>query len=184
MNESHISKRYAKAVLSYARELGEDQVLYAKMLMLAHNCAVMPELIQTLVSPVVKPTDKMTLILDAGDGRNLKSYNAFARIAIENQRGELIRNIALAYIKMYRNDNNISVIHLTSARPLSEGIRQRIGKSITDRTHGTAEIEIRIDESIEGGFILQVDDRRLDASVKGQLDRIRHQLTGKERKLV
>lgn len=184
MNESHISRRYAKAVLSYARDLGEDQALYTRMLMLDRSCAEMPKLVQTLVSPVVAPDDKKALVLGAGGGGGLASYDAFARLVIENQRGELVRNIALAYINMYRNDNNISVIHLTSARPLSDGIRERIGKSVTDRTHGTAEIDIRIDETIGGGFILQVDDRRLDASVKGQLDRIRRQLTGKERKLV
>lgn len=184
MNESHISKRYAKAVLSYAHDLGEEEALYAKMLELAQTCRELPALLQTLDSPVVREEKKCELIISAGGEGELKSYDAFARLIVENHREDLVRSIALAYVRLYRKINNISVINLTSAIRLPEGIRERIRRNVTSRTHGTAEIEIEIDPSIEGGFILQVDDLRLDASVKGQLDKIRRQLTKKDKKIV
>ena len=46
------------------------------------------------------------------------------------------------------------------------------------------EIESIVDESLIGGFIMEVDSLRLDASVQGQLREIRKQLVKPNRKLV
>jgi F0F1-type ATP synthase delta subunit len=47
-----------------------------------------------------------------------------------------------------------------------------------------AEVEYIVDESIMGGFRMEVASRRIDASVEGQLRRIRKELVKQNRKLV
>ncbi|MBR4037690.1 MAG: F0F1 ATP synthase subunit delta, partial [Tidjanibacter sp.] len=55
---------------------------------------------------------------------------------------------------------------------------------VEERTGGVAEINTHILPSIEGGFVLQVDDLLLDASLKGQLEKIRKELLRKNKTLV
>lgn len=184
MNESLISRRYAKAIIEYASELGEARALYESMRVLARNCTAIPQLMQTLANPMVAPAEKQRLIQDAGGGGAQRSYDAFVRVVLENRREKLILNIALAYIRLYRSLHNISVISLTSARPMSHTVYARISRDITERTRGTAEIEVHIDDSLAGGFILQINDLRLDASVRGQLEKIKRQMTSNARNLV
>ncbi|MCL2562105.1 MAG: F0F1 ATP synthase subunit delta [Rikenellaceae bacterium] len=177
MNEGFISRRYAKALMAYAHELGEEQALYERMRVLAQGCVTVPQLMHTICNPMVTPAQKSQLIRSAGgEGGAEKSYDAFVRVVRENHRERLVLNIALAYMKLYRAAHNISIISITSARPMSHELHERIRRDIIERTHGEAEIELHIDESLDGGFIIQIDDRRLDASVKGQLAKIRRQL--------
>lgn len=158
--------------------------MYERMRVLAQTCAAVPQLVRTLSNPMIAVEEKQRLMYDAGGKGAEKSYDAFVRVVLENRRERLIFNMALAYMKLYRNENNISVISITSAKPLSHAVYGRIYSDITARTHGTAEIEVRIDDSLDGGFIMQIDDRRLDASVKGQLEKIKRQLAGRQKDLV
>lgn len=184
MNDSLISRRYAKAIIEYATELGEEQALYESMRVLAQNFAAIPELTHTLANPMIATAEKQRLIQSAGGVGAQRSYDAFVRVVLDNRREKLILNIAMAYIRLYRSVNNISVISLTSARPMSHGVYARISQDITSRTRGTAEIEVHIDDSLGGGFILQINDLRLDASVRGQLEKIKRQMMNNTRNLV
>ena len=85
--------------------------------------------------------------------------------------------IALSYQLIYRKMKKISVVHLTSATKLSNQALDRIRLFTEQKTHGKVEFSTRIDSSIVGGFIYQLNDLRIDASVKGQLDRISRQLS-------
>lgn len=60
---------------------------------------------------------------------------------------------------------NVTVV---SAHPLSAALR----KSIEEATPG-ADIVERVDERLMGGAVIRIDDRRIDASVAGTLQRLK-----------
>ena len=80
--------------------------------------------------------------------------------------------MALEYMSLYRKSNNISVVHLTSATELDKEVTERIAASVVAKTQGAVELDCRIDPSLGGGFIFRIDDKQLDASVRGALERI------------
>jgi len=47
---------------------------------------------------------------------------------------------------------------------------------VAQAVKGTVEFDLSVDEEILGGFILQLDNQRMDASVKGQLRKLRAEL--------
>jgi len=55
---------------------------------------------------------------------------------------------------------------------------------VTDNVGGTLELEKVIDPAIMGGFILEVEDVRWDASILGQLTRIRNEFIERNRRIV
>ena len=176
MNEGLISKRYAKALYDHAQDLGEESVLYHRMQILETLWRKMPELRNSLKSPI--PVETKIGLLKNATGKNAeKSYLDFINLVVTNHRTDYILMITLSYQLIYRKKKQINVVHLTSAKRLSSKAMERIRYFTDTQTSGRVEFTSRIDPSIVGGFIFQLNDLRIDASVKGQLEQINRQLT-------
>jgi F-type H+-transporting ATPase subunit delta len=177
MNEGLISKRYASALYDYAAEMHEETLLYHRMQILEAILHKFPDLKNSLKSPMVPLEEKMKL-LNSATGKNAEqSYLAFIDLVARNHRLDSLFMIALSYQMIYRQKKRISVVHLVSAKRLPSKAIERIRTFTEQKTQGNVEFSNRIDASIIGGFIFQLNDERIDASVKGQLDRINRQLT-------
>ena len=74
--------------------------------------------------------------------------------------------------------NNITGCSLTVARPVSENVVRKFQKFVESRTDNKVDMKVVVNPTIKGGFILQYDDNRLDASLNGQIQRIRRKLVG------
>ena len=47
---------------------------------------------------------------------------------------------------------------------------------VAQAVKGTVEFNVQVDKELLGGFILQLDNQRMDASVKGQLRQLKAEL--------
>lgn len=176
MNDGLISKRYAKALLAFAAARGEDKLMYESMKQLSASIAATPRLRDVLQSPAVAAGDKEELLCGAAGEAAGESYRRFVRLALKNRREGSLQSIALSYLDLYRRVHRIGRVSVVSAAPLSGDFVGRIRYDVERRTRGTVEIDLRVDPSLGGGFIFQMDDFRVDASVAGQLEKIRRQL--------
>lgn len=184
MNEGLISQRYAKALYEYALQLNEEETLYSRLQILSKELQTIPQMKDILYNPMISFNDK-TLLLNEATGKSPEqSYLSFVNLILENRREKSILQIALSYQSLYRKKKNIRVVSLISAEELQPDFVARICKDVTDQTHGTVEFSNHIDQSLEGGFIFQLNDLRLDASVKNQLERIRRQFLQKNKTIV
>ena len=176
MNEGLISKRYAKALYDHASGIHEESLLYHRMQILATLWQKMPDLKESLRSPMVSVADKTKLLQNATGKNAEQSYLDFVDLVVVNHRLDSLYMIALSYQLIYRQRKRISVVHLVSANQLPYKSLERIRLFTEQQTHGKVEFSNRIDPSIVGGFIFQLNDLRIDASVKGQLERINRHL--------
>ncbi len=185
MNEGLISKRYAKALLEFSTARGEDKSLYEHMRRLSKSIAASQQLRDALVNPVLSLEDKTQLIcVAAGNGAIELSFERFIAMVVKNHREHLLQNMALGYMELYRRVHRISVVNLVSVKPMSGYALERIRLDVERRTHGTVELDTHVDESIRGGFVFQINDLRLDATVAGQLEKVRRQFIQKNRILI
>ena len=143
-----------------------------------------PGLRETLANPMVGRSDKSALLVNAAGGDVDESFRRFVTLVLENGRETLFHDIALSYMEVYRRAHNIAVVTLVSVEPMSELMLERVRLDVERRIHGRVELETRTDPSLQGGFIFQVGDLRLDASISGQLERIRQQFIKKNRVIV
>ncbi len=92
----------------------------------------------------------------------------------------MARDIALAYLKMYRLKHNIRLVTVTSAAPMAPADEDRLRKLI-QRHLGSAQMEYRhlIDPDLIGGFVVSIDNEKLDASVANELKQLRLKLLSK-----
>ena len=84
--------------------------------------------------------------------------------------------MANSYITFYREQKNIIRGKLTTAAAVSEATEQKMKQMVESRTQGTVEFNTEVDPSIIGGFILEYDTYRMDASVKTRLNNILSEL--------
>ena len=177
MNEGLISKRYAKALFDHAYDLGEETLLYHRMQILEVVWRKMPELKTGMKSPMVPIEEKVKLLQNATGKNAERSYLDFITLVTTNHRLDSLLMIALSYQMVYRQKKRISVVRLVSATRLPHKALERIRLFTEQKTHGKVEFSNRIDPSLIGGFIYQLNDLRIDTSIKGQLDRISRHLT-------
>ena len=176
MNEGLISKRYAKALYFHASDMGEETLLYHRMQIMEALLRRMPEFRESLKSPMILVKDKMDLLQNATGKNPEQSYLDCIHLILTNHREGMLQMITLSYQRFYRLKKHISIVHLISAQKLSGKAIERIRYLTEQKTHGKVEFSTQIDPSIDGGFIFQLNDVRIDASVKGQLNQISRRL--------
>lgn len=84
--------------------------------------------------------------------------------------------IAQSYITLYRKQKNIIHGRLITATAVSPETENKVRQMVEHRTNGTVEFLTEINPDIIGGFILEYDTYRMDASVKSRLQSILKQL--------
>ena len=184
MNAGIIPSRYAKALLEFAQIRSTAKQVCEEMENLSHSFSVEPALRPTLNNPILSVEDKKKLIHSAIGTKVSKETERFVDLVLENHREEYLQSIALMYQEFYRKANNISVGSLETAVAVDQEVVNRIKELVTSRTHGTMELKTKVNPKIIGGFIFEIDFRRLDASVISQLADIRKQFIEKNKRIV
>ena len=66
----------------------------------------------------------------------------------------------------------------------SERLLQRLRALVKQKTGDDVIIEVSVDPSIVGGFVFDLDEYLMDASVKHQLDLIREEFIERNRRII
>lgn len=178
MDQGLIPKRYAKALFEVAKDNGYEKDMYLKMQALSAAFAAEPKLAATMQNPFVAPADKAALIYAAcGSDSTDAPVADFIKLLETNHRLGLVRDIAIAYQDIYRRDKDIHRVEVTAAAPMSPEGEDRLKKLILRHLNGgTMEYSFRVDPDLIGGFAVNIDNQRLDASVKNELKQLRLKL--------
>ena len=78
---------------------------------------------------------------------------------------------------LYNSKNEIVVTQVCVRRDVSQDVLKDI-EEFVKRKYGSKKVELKIvtDENIKGGIVIRVGDEVMDASVGGQLEKLRREL--------
>ena len=174
MSEGLIPQRYAKALYKLAEEKGETKEVYQEMKTLAESFAANPELQKVLSNPFVKREDKAKLLITAAGESVGDDYRSFVELILNRDRSEFAYMMALAYCNLYRKANNIAIVKIITAAKLDDNqlkkIREIVSKAYPEKK---LEISYSVNPDLIGGFVVDIEDQRLDASIKNEIEQIR-----------
>ena len=177
MDNGRISVRYARALFQLAHEQGCEDAVYGGLTRFARNYFLaITQFNEVLADPMVARDEKVKLVeMAAGEPLHdvLKQFIAFVA---EKKREDKMVFIALKYMEMYREKHNILSTNVTTATELSDESYDHIKAFIKQTFGAEAEMEVKIDPSLIGGFILDIENTRMDASVAGQLNALKNNL--------
>ncbi len=181
-----VSMRYAKALIEYAKNTNTANVLYDEISILSYNLNTCQELRKVLDNPILSIRDKYSLICTAATGELAVSreFSRFITLVLRNHRENFLQYICLSFLELYRQMEHIGIAKLITAVPVDNSISDRIRRAAGVVLKLKMELDTVVDPSIEGGFIFDYDDYRLDASVATQLKRVKQQFIEKNRRIV
>jgi F-type H+-transporting ATPase subunit delta len=171
-----LAARYAKSILDLAIERSQLEEVYNDMLFLQSVCRMSKEFVNMLRSPIIK-ADKKGKVLDAVTAGKVSPLTiAFYKLLLAKEREGYLPEIATAFVAQYKAYKGIEIVKLTTAVPIEEAVKQEILAKIKDG-HDLQHIELdtAVREELIGGFILEIGDRMIDASVAHELHEIKQQ---------
>ena len=179
-----ISIRYARALLTFANDTGQATFVYPEALTLYRNVQEIGELRRLMDEPILTREEKLDILTKASGGNLSDTMYKFLTLVLKNKREKFLMYILQSFIELYRKQEKIRVGKLTTAVPIAPEEVERIRRIVVDHAGGTAEFTTKVDPSIEGGFIFEINTYRLNASVADQMRRIRQQFIEKNRRIV
>ena len=135
-----------------------------------------PELRFTIDNPMLSKDKKLKIVATACGDNICELTKKFVELVLNEDREKTLQFMAASYITLYRKQKNIIRGSLTTAAPVSQETEDKMRRMVESKTHGTVEFNTEVDPNIIGGFILEYDTYRMDASVKTKLSNILTQL--------
>jgi F-type H+-transporting ATPase subunit delta len=166
---------YARSLFQAARDAGRLDEVHEQLGDFAAAIGEVPELRRLLENPELDPQQKAGVLGEIlGDADEL--VRNFVLLVSEKGRAGEIEEIYAELDALVAAEQRRLLVELTTAYELSDDEAASIVEKIEQSSGRTVEATRTVDPSLIGGIVLQVGSHRLDASVRGRLSRLRHEL--------
>lgn len=206
MNTGIIATRYATALLKLVDETGSGDVVAAQVQVIEKALDEVPEFRRAVDDPAVAEVRKISLFEAALKDSMAQELHKFLELLIRNGRIGDVRLVLTTFVTEYYRSRHIKRARLVVADsalldpeptpsdpvPVEGSLRQVQRPALESRLRDLVEkqtgckliLKTEVNPSLIGGFVFEVEDTVLDASVSRQLDVIRHQFIEKNRRIV
>ncbi len=176
MLNPRLAGRYAKSLLTLAVEKDQLEPVYKDMQYLNAVTKANNEFVVMLKSPVINPEKKEAIMRGVTKGKISDLTFLFIRLLIRKGREMNLPEITTAFIEQYKEKKEIYTLKLTTAIPVSDEVKQVILNQVMSQTSiRNIELTTAVDENLIGGFVLQIGDDLVDASIAYDLNIVRKQ---------
>lgn len=206
MNTGIIATRYATALLKLVEETGSGETVAAQVQAIEKALDEVPDFRRAVVDPAVAAVQKISLFEASLKDSMAQELHKFLELLIRNGRIGDVRLVLTTFVTEYYRSRHIKRARLVVADPALldpeptpsdpvpvEGLlRQAQRPALESRLRDLVEkqtgcrliLKTEVNPSLIGGFVFEVEDTVLDASVSRQLDFIRRQFIEKNRRIV
>ena len=172
---SVVDRVYANALFEAALERGRIATVREQLQQVVEAEAQVPELRELLRNPQLDPRARAAAIGDVlGDADEL--LRNFLLVLSDKGRAGQLEEIAAEFERLVAEAAGIVHAELTTAVELSDDEADKLLAQIEQASGRKVEATRAVDPDLIGGIVLQVGSHRLDASVRGRLERLRRQL--------
>jgi F-type H+-transporting ATPase subunit delta len=173
MKNQKLATRYASSLITLASEHGVLQEVYQDMQLLDAVINQNREFDVFLKSPVIKIHLKTQVIRKLLIGKVNNLTERFVELLIKNSREIYLHDVVESFMLLYDLKKNIKTAFITTAKPLNEENLAKL-KIITSHIKADhVKVVQKVDESLIGGFKLNVDDYQIDASIASKLSELK-----------
>jgi F-type H+-transporting ATPase subunit delta len=134
-----------------------------------------PELRAVLRNPQLDPKAKAEILSDLV-GEDEPLFRNFLLLVAEKGRAGEIEEIGREFERLMAREDRRLTVELITARELSDTEAGAIVAQIEEQAGRKIEATRSVDPALIGGFVLEAGSYRVDASVRGRLERLRTDL--------
>jgi F-type H+-transporting ATPase subunit delta len=166
---------YATALFEAARDRGRLEPVRDELAQIVEAEAEVPELRELLRNPQLDPRARASALEDLLSGGEELLRNFLLVLADKGRTGSL-EEIAREFERLNAEHEGVVHAELMTAVELSDEEAQTLLQQIEQASGRKVEATRSVDPDLIGGIVLQVGSHRLDASVRGRLERLRREL--------
>jgi F-type H+-transporting ATPase subunit delta len=166
---------YAEALFAAAQEAGRLAQVREALGDFAAALEETPELRTVLRNPQLESQVKAGILTELA-GADEPLFGNFLRLTAEKGRAGELDEIAREFERLMAREERRLDVELTTARALSDEEAEKIVAQIEQAAGRTVEATREVDPDLVGGIVLRVGSLQVDASVRGRLERLRHEL--------
>jgi F-type H+-transporting ATPase subunit delta len=170
-----IAAVYARSLFEVAKDSDKLDDLRAQLGEFADALAESHELQVFFFSPYFSTQEKEDGLEKALSGAD-PVFENFLKLLIENHRMPVLFRVRRAYEDLWREENKLLPVQITSAVELDKKTVKEIGDRIADQTGRKIDLAAEVEPDILGGIVVRVGNAVLDASVRNRLEQLRKQV--------
>ena len=168
-------RMYARALFEAAKEHGRVAAVRDELSDFVASTREVPELGELLRNPQLDPQTKRAVLGElVGDTDEL--VRNFLLLLTEKGRGGQLEQILRELEALVAAEERVLDVELTTAYELSDEEARAIVAQIEQASGRRVEARRTVDPGLIGGLVLQAGSLRVDASVRGRLNRLRREL--------
>ena len=103
-------------------------------------------------------------------------FQNFLKLLIEKHRMPAVFRVRRTFDELWREENKLLPVEITSAVELDDGTVKQIGDRIGEQTDQKIELAARVEPDILGGIVVRVGNSIIDASIRARLEQLRKQV--------
>jgi F-type H+-transporting ATPase subunit delta len=168
-------RMYARALFQAAREEGRLDLVHEQLGDFVAAFAAVPELRSMLANPELDAREKSAIVEQIlGEADEL--VRNFALLTIEKGRASELEQIYDELEVLVAAEQGRLNVELTTAIELTDEEASAILRQIERSSGRSVEATRKVDPALIGGIVLQAGSLRVDASVRGRIETLRHEL--------
>lgn len=170
MAESRVASRYVKSLLGLAEEQNALEQVKADMELFTRVCASNRDFTIMLKSPVIKHDKKLAILEAIFKGKVNALTLAIFKMLTRKNREPLLPAIAAEFQHAYNVHKGIQRATIATTFAMDSKMRLEM-ENLVKKISGKTQIDLveKVDENLIGGFVLNVGDKQIDASIKSKL---------------
>lgn len=173
--EVTIARPYAEAVNRLAQQ-GNAYDQWSQMLGFAAQVADDPQMRALIDNPNVSEQQReQTFLAVCGDQLNEEGKNLI-HVLVENGRLELLPQIHAIFEQLKAAQEGTVDAQIYTAYPLTDAQLAELVGHLRDRLHRAVDATVSVDPELLGGVKIVVGDQVIDATVRGQLEKMSYSL--------
>jgi F-type H+-transporting ATPase subunit delta len=170
-----IAQVYARSLFEVARDQEKIDDVREQLTEFAEALEEDRSLSTFFFSPYFSTEEKKDGLHKAIDGAEPIFLN-FLELLLEKHRMPVIYRIRRDYDELWREENKLLSVQVTSAVELDEEIVKNLGDRIAEQTDRKIDLTTTVEPDILGGIVLRVGNSILDASIRNRLEQLRRQV--------
>ncbi|QNL22093.1 ATP synthase F1 subunit delta [Hyphobacterium sp. CCMP332] len=173
MSEIKVALRYAKSLLEESVKRGIEEKIKSDIDLFTRAVKSSRDLRVVLSNPIIGFDKKNEVLNKIFKGKVDDLTINFFQLVCKKGRAANLTTIAREFENQYFTYKNINKASITTAIALDDSLRNQFAKIIEEGFGKKVDLSDKVDQELIGGFILRMNDRQIDESIRQKLNQLK-----------
>ena len=173
MSSARIAARYAKSLLELAIEQGKDQEIAADMRLFGQVCKDNRDFQLVLKNPIIKHDKKLNILKAIFEERVEPITMSIFELITRKNREAILPSLAAEFARQHNQKQGIVEASVWTTFELEDDLQGEFRELVEKIAGKKVDLKPIVDPDLIGGFVLRIEDKQIDESLRSKLQHLR-----------